>query len=377
MKKKIAAIAVFMAIIVLPTLLWPLLDVLDKTEINENRNPAEYPTVFDNGYFAAFDKFYQDRLPLRKSMIKLYTDVELKLAQIYKNIFQKYGSGYYFVKNNVIVGEKDWLFYNGDDSVSYYSGTNLPTDAELRKMAERAEIVSNYFKSHGKEFVVYVAPNKEQIYGEYMPYGIKIESQIKRLDVMAKYFSENSDFSFVYPKQALLNAKENHQIYYRSDTHWNYAGAYYGFCELMKTLGMPYEDAVLSQTKANACDLALMLAKKDEEDIDYKATYKSQYNVSYLPKTDSEIDSMVSDNPNGKKAVIFGDSYRERFMEYVGKEFTETFVAHRRKFTQNSKFEKEFADADVVVFMSVERYDKQIFGDNGILDNFIKWYGLE
>ena len=182
MKKKLAAIIIFISVLVVPMVFWPLFDYVDKTEIEENRELAAYPDKFDNQYFVNFDKYFLDHLPLRKPAIKAYTTVEKAFTQAYDKLLGDLGLEHFAVQNNVVFGKDDWLFYTGDNSLDYYRGTNLPTADEMQAYAARAAAVNDYFKSLGKTFVIMIIPNKEQMYAEYMPDGIKVHSQKKRME---------------------------------------------------------------------------------------------------------------------------------------------------------------------------------------------------
>ena len=57
--------------------------------------------------------------------------------------------------------------------------------------------------------------------------------EVSRAEQLADYIWDNTDLVYVYPKQALLNAKAEGQIYYQTDTHWNQKGAFVGMQQLM------------------------------------------------------------------------------------------------------------------------------------------------
>ena len=76
-------------------------------------------------FFLNFDDFFMDRIPIRNSVIKFTTNTDLKLDMFYEKILNLFDVEYYITKNNVIYGQKDWLFYTGDNSIGYYRGNNL------------------------------------------------------------------------------------------------------------------------------------------------------------------------------------------------------------------------------------------------------------
>lgn len=376
MKKKLAAAIIFVIVLVFPMALWPLLNYIDNTEINENRTLAPYPDTFNNEYFANFDKYFLDHLPLRNAMINVYTAAERLLNYAYDKILLAFNVEHYIEQNNVVFGDGDWLFYSYDHSLEYYRGTNLPTDVELQRYAERVKLVSDYFKSQGKDFVLMIMPNKEQIYSEYMPVGIKIQSQTKRLDMIGEYFAEHTDVKFLYPKQALLDAKQSYQVYYKQDTHWSRAGGYIGTMELLDMLNIPRGEATLTPYDLYRADLAKMILKDPIKDVDYKCVYRAEikHSVSFA----NDIYSCKTDNPNGRKMILFGDSFRENMIDVFGKEFCESEFIHRNRFnSQNNYFQNEISESDVVIFQAVERYEGEIFGEGGLIDKFINLYNLK
>ncbi len=376
MKKKLAVTIIFIVVLVFPMAFWPLLNYVENVEIYENRAPAPYPDTFDNEYFSKFDKYFLDRVPLRNTSIKIYTDTQRMFNKAYDKLLSALNIDHYIEQNFVVFGKGEWLFYSNDNSLDYFRGTNLPDESELQRYAERARIVSDYFKSQGKDFVIMIMPNKEQIYTEYMPTGIKAHTQNKRMDIINDYFAEKSNVKFLYPKQALLNAKQQYQVYYKQDTHWSKAGGYTGTMELLDELGIARGEATLTPTELYRADLAKMLLQSPIKDVDYDCVYRAEikHSVSFY----DEVHMCKTDNPNGRKMVLLGDSFRENMIDVLCKEFSESLFAHRNRFGESyNYFNEAISAADLVVFQAVERYEGQIFAAGGLLDKFIDLYNLQ
>ncbi len=376
MKKKLAATIIFVVILVFPMVFWPLLNYVDRAEIDENRTLAPYPDTFNNEYFSKFDKYFLDHLPLCNSLIKIYSEAQKTINKAYDKLLLAFNLEHYIEQNNVVFGENNWLFYSNDNSLDYYRGINLPTESEMQSYVDRAKIVSDYFKSQGKDFVIMIMPNKEQIYTEYMPTGIKVHSQTKKLDMVNDYFAEKSDVKFLYPKQALLDAKRNYQVYYKQDTQWSRAGGYFGTLELLDMLGIARAEAALTQVETSSrADLAKMLLQTPIKDVDYDCVYRAE--IKHSVTLSDEVFTAVTDNPNGRKMVLLGDSFRENMIDVLCKEFSQSVLAHRSRFNVSyNYFNEEISAADVVIFQAVERYEGQIFGEGGLLDKFINLYNL-
>ena len=372
MKKKLSAVIIFIIILVIPLISWPIVSRIDQTSINENRQKAAFPQ-FGKNFLRQFDSFFTDNAPYRDRLIRSFHNFDQKLDSMYEKILIALNLPYYKEINNTIIGKENWLFFSGDNSVGYYQGTNLPSREDLQKYVERAEKVNDYFKSQGKEFVIFIAPNKEQIYSEYYPNAFNVINQMKCLDTIVKYFEQNSTVKIIYPKAELINAKQNSQVYYKQDTHWNQLGGYIGSMSLLDGLRVSKGDVVVTQTTRVGGDLANMSLLTPIVDVDY--------DVIYRPEISLEIDSKVnlgylSSNSNNKNLLLFGDSFRVAMSTVLSKEFETSIFNHFDTFTPEDIHQKEFDDANVVVFEAVERYESQIFSVFGILQRFIDYYQL-
>ncbi len=373
MKKKIAAIVIFIFVLVFPMVSWPMLFPLDKTEINENRPPKKFPS-FSNSFISEFDEFFTDHVPFRNNYIKAYSAFEVWLNGLYAKILDKLNVPYYVSKNNVLFGKEDWLFFLGDNSLSYYQGTNLPTEEELASFVEKAEKVNNYFVSQGKEFKIFIAPNKDQIYFEFLPNGISVKNSTKRIDMIVDYFQKHSNVEVIYPKQQLIASKENCQLYYKCDTHWNHAGGYYGTLPLLDALNIQRGEVIMEKIPYSSGDMLNMIAGNPVEDLDFNVNYRPEFSADI--KFSNEQYYCTSTNPNGKNLFLLGDSFRHSMVPILSKEFTKSVFNTRNSFAAGALYETEFAQADTIIFECVERYEQYMFGANEVFDTFIKLYNL-
>jgi len=358
MKTKITIIVLFILCLILPTITWPIAKSFVNVEISENRELKQFPK-FGNQFILDFESYYIDHAPYRSVNIKINSDVDRFFSGIYSNILTKLNIDHYESKNNVLFGENEWLFYLGDDSLSFYTGSNAVTEQELKEYAKKTQLVSDYFKSQGKEFVIYIAPNKEQVYSEYMPKSISVTKNPKRLQTIDYYLNENTDVNFIYPLQELLNNKTNAQLYYKQDTHWNKAGAAYGTIELLKSLNIACSDFEMQEYKTYVGDLSNMLAVAPKEDVDYQITLNN-------------LDSYVSN----KKLTLFGDSFRGGMSEPVKSVFQNSYIDHYNNFNINEDYEL-IENSDIIVFVAVERYTGRILDNGAILDQIINYYNLK
>lgn len=370
MKKKIVAIIMFVVILVFPLLSWPLVSKYSKVTIDENRVLAEKPK-FSLNFFSDFDDYFLDNAPYRSLLIKTYNKINNKLGDMYAGLMDLFKIPYYKSIRSVVFGTNDWLFYQADDSLSYYRGTNHLSQSYIDDYVQRAEKVNNYFKSLGKEMVIFLAPNKEIIYSEYMPKGIYVENQIRRNDIVADNFAKNSNVNFIYAKEALLNAKEFGQIYFRQDTHWNELGAYYGALEIFKKLNIiPGEAKINVNESLFNSDLSKMLNQDGVLDYAYDVNYRPEVEIQSYQDENGNLISTTS-NKNGKNLLILGDSFRYSLIKILFKEFENskekdiTMLLNNKSYYEEIK--NEMNKSNVIILESVERFDTRIYDTLGIL----------
>lgn len=141
------------------------------------------------------------------------------------------------VTNDEIIGKDGWLFNNHFD-------VNKPTRnyetvffsvEELKKIKEELEHEQSQFKLRSTPYFLVVISDKEVIYPEYYPFPDNILTEL-RLNQLIDYLDKNSDFRLIDLRPALLAKKSIEQLYYQNDPHWNDAGAFYGYQEIMRKL---------------------------------------------------------------------------------------------------------------------------------------------
>ena len=385
MKKKLAVVIIFIIILVFPMVTWPIVSTLDLPTVDENREKAKFPQ-FGNDVFKQFDAYFADRAPYRDVLITLYKDVERQLKLLYEKMLPD-DVDYYTEINKVLFGQKDWLFYTGDDSLSYYKGTNLPTEEELQGYVARAEKVNDYFKAQGKEFVIFIAPNKEQIYSEYMPLNLHVVNKVKRADMICDYFRKNSDVKVLYPKDELIAAKKERFTYLQEDTHWNNFGAYVGAKSIFNALHVAIGDVVVTDIPWAGGDLPPMAALTPSSYTAYDVDYRPEVALNYVSVVSNGY-TIESSNKNGKRLFVLGDSftladytssgepYLVGLKGILSKEYEKSSIYHRDRFNPDDTHADEIDDATTVIFEAVERYERSIFADWGLLQTFINIYGL-
>lgn len=86
------------------------------------------------------------------------------------------------------------------------------------------------------KFYVVIIPNKAEIYPEYLPPTIIKVAEKNRTDQILDYMKNDTGIVFIDVRKILLQYKNGIKLFFRSDNHWNYLGAYYGYCQVMQRI---------------------------------------------------------------------------------------------------------------------------------------------
>lgn len=354
MKKhtKITYLSAFAVLLCLPWLCWPFLHGFFSSDSGENRELTSFPefSVKDYAnYSSKLESFYNDHLPFRNLMIRLQTMID-------KNICGQ------TVLHNVILGKKDWLFYNNEEekTISTYRGKILLTQMELETIANNCVAMQRKLESEGKEFVLFIAPNKERVYFEYMPSVYGLPADVYPVLQIVDYLKTHTSVHVVYAYDALMNAKQTLSIpiWYNTDTHWNAVGASIGANELLKELGYDIfdfkEEDFTHIVDDSGYDLAIMANMNgliEERNVYvlrndfYSGTVKKNDISQWLTQYTSECE--------GKNAYFLHDSFGDGMILPVALNFSTTTYQHINYYESGSY--KDY-DSDIVIFETVERY---------------------
>lgn len=348
--KSYVAIALFLLLFGTAYFVWPLLRNSLGTENTENRNLAEMPRFSMDTlseFPAAYEAYLNDHLPFRSQLIKANSAIRYYL-------FRASASA------DVVIGKDGWLFYTADDSTECYLGRKLFTEDELKTIADNMQQAKDRLAEKGIPFVLFIAPNKERMYAEYLPGYYGPPAEVNPLQQVIAYLQTNTDVTVVCPLDALNRKKQESPmqlLYHKTDTHWNELGAYIGVSELMDALGLPWnhERASVEQSQDTTGDLANMLNLPGV--IDPGDTYTvSGCEVPGTQKTEDEFFGSiryVSPSCTNGKLMICRDSFCTAMSGFLGNAFTECNLVHSQAFTMDM-IDRE--QPDYFVLETVERY---------------------
>jgi hypothetical protein len=278
------------------------------------------------------------------------------------------------VSNQVVKGSGSWLFYKSStdgNSIGDYEGTNRYSLSKMNNILNQALVTQQELQSHNIKFVIIVAPNKENIYSEYMP-DTYTHAEISSTDILIDYLAEN-EVNIVSPKQELLANRDEFQLYYSYDTHWNQLGAYIGVKNALESWNISKptlaERSISSYNLAGhyhysgADDLAKMVGMRDSlfnDEIEYEvegtgiinwkefAEELDKNDVQYFYNSDAQINA---------KLILVGDSFRTSMIPSLRETFSDIYVVNRSSYSTEllEEIEPEYLIAEYV-----ERYSNKI-----------------
>ena len=272
--------------------------------------------------------------------------------------------------NGTIFGRDDWMFCNYDNSIAYYCGSNLMSEQQMKDKLSLMQKLQNICDSRGVQLQFMIAPNKEQVYSEYMP-TYTIENSYKRVPGFIDYVKRNSSVKIIYPIDELCAAKSTMSTYYKYDTHWNHYGSFIATQALYKDMGLDYVSPDSVNYSEGSCIWGLVITaglswKDYERDYDHIPDYKPEIE---LFNTDGEIDHIHTEKSavyrtdstasNQSRFVMVGDSFRLYMMPYLERDFQHVSIAHRDNIHD---IEDDIRQADILVVECVERLDDSLNG---------------
>lgn len=356
MNKKISLgnliiIGIFLCVIFMPLYVGWGTDFM--WEDTENRSMADKPT-FElesiDTYCEKMNAYFSDNVPFRKAWLRCNGAIRYGIFKSSNNALS-------------LPGKDGWIFYGdsgGENSVADYMQTNLFSQEQLKDLCASLQGFKNYLDSQGIEFRLMINLNKSHIYLEYMPDSINAGTGITRAEQLIEYLECNSDIEVVYPKNALIEAKEDYLLYCPTDAHWNTIGGYIGFMELQKSINPEFEALPISEispqySTSNWGDVANIInAAWFTNNIWTTSSYKEECILEWKYRTDEDpITYVRNSHGNGLKLLTYNDSYMNQMQEYLAKEYSLCEFVEKDFTIEESEILS--INPDIVVFEILER----------------------
>ncbi len=196
----------------------------DKVSERENRVLANYPESWTDmsDFKQQFDSWLNDNIGFRDQLLTIRTGIMFNTLGIVTG-------------NSVHRGTEGWYYYTKDENLQIATGEYTMNDEILEKILNNHLKIRDKLAEKGIEYVIVMPASKVSIYPEYLGFG---DGEVKEtvVDTVANYINDNSNLKVIRLKEALVNEKSNHQVYFKHDTHWNQRGAYCAYRKIITDL---------------------------------------------------------------------------------------------------------------------------------------------
>lgn len=295
--------------------------------------------------------------------------------------------------DGVIQGKNGWLYYK--DSLDDYLGQDLLSDRSLFNIAHMLSMTQQALEEKGVNFLFTIAPNKNSLYGDNMPYydKLKVSGQTNRENLEDWLKTEKVAYADLY--QALM--EENEVLYHARDSHWNNKGAALAADVLMDALGKDhdsYEGESYTVRRDYTGDLDTMLyplasTADDEIYYDKETTYAT------VEEIQSNFDPRITTvNPVKEGSlVMYRDSFGNALLPYMADAYANAYFSRGIPY---QLMDVETHSADTVIIERAERFlpemsqfppvltakeislteDQELQGSDGAIDVKIKPQGM-
>ena len=266
-------------------------------------------------------------------------------------------------------GQGDWLFL-GDayqDTVAKLKLAIVPDEKELEAVRKSFAKISEAAARHNTRVVLIVGSNKSSIYPEYLPHQI-VPSPVKYSSFFLNELRNIPNLTVYDPEAELLKAKETEGIlYWMTDTHWNFKGAYIAYAGFTKLLDLPVPQVEFRQGKPYSGDLIRIsklvdfpLHPEDNWDVVWKEKpVWIEEEVQGKPSDPFPIAKVTNPQPLSDQYIwVVGDSFTSALRPYLNATFKKIdYLGHWSQKLDNlaADFEKADKKPALIVIVRVER----------------------
>ncbi len=331
----------------------------------EKRNLNKLPSIPESiqafiEYPKAFNLYYSDHFGLREFFTKKY-------FRLMKKFSDKSSV------DDVTFGQDGWLFLGSvkpgyhklNDPMGDAMNINLFSDIDLENFARSLMTIKNWLSNKGIEYVYVIAPNKHTIYFEKLPKYITKLNRESATDQLLRYLQKNTDVMVVDLRKTLLDEKNKHQVYFKTDTHWNHYGANVAQFKIMSKIKPLFPAEKLTPVLLNDNQFNIVTTKGDlaemakiensVEDAPQPVFANTCTPVNEQPKAEStETYTMLCDTQK-LNAVIFGDSFFLALQPYFSRRFyRSTYIWEAMNYNSLAKYVEQ-EQPDIVIDEMIER----------------------
>ncbi len=293
----------------------------------------------------------------RKPLISYFTNFRLALGD---RAFQ-----------DVFVSRGGWLSI--PEHLNSYQRFGQTSPEALKKIQQKIQKLYQKLRAENITLILVIAPNKTTIYPDKLPSGQIINKQSK-LDALKNYLNKYGPPVLVDLRPALKQGRKKHDVYYRTNTHWNAYGSFIAYTEIMKKISKMYpqlapksiNDFELSTGRPILHDISAKIGATSLLEPMISLELKEKTNTQWLTLNDDgtgvPLRIAITPNQNSPTLLMYMDSFGNEMKYFIAPHFsTATFILNHSKYPDLNSMEMIRAiKPNIVIMEFVER-----FFDNG------------
>lgn len=281
-----------------------------------------------------FDTYYQDHFGFREKLTKDYRFLKYSIGDSPSKDVTIGKNGFLFL-GTVKKGYTDFLDPMGD-----YRGVNKYTPEALSALVSYMDSLNQWFAQQGITYALVIAPNKATIYPEMLPNHIQKVSQESAFDQIVSALERLDNFLIVDLRKPLIYAKTKSDVYYKTDTHWNYFGANIAYQTIIENINysqkknLPILEANIQSSPWNGGDLANLTGVKPLDDQQDAPYFSNTCNPTANEHKDGNISIAEFNCGSGLfNLLVFGDSFSNWLKPFLSRTFkNSTFISDKLNF---------------------------------------------
>lgn len=309
----------------------------------EKKELAPLPSLIEDGslninYLGQLGAYFSDRFAFRQQLVSLDSAIRGRVFGV-------------STVDSVVVGKDGWLFYT--DTVNDYTGAQPLSDRALFNIANNVSIMQQYAEARGARFVFTIAPNKNTLYPQFMPYTLTAADRSAHNAVRLRERLDSLGVNYVDLFEMFDSRGE--VLYLERDSHWNDRGALLVCNELLRAAGR--EDAVYPDGDCELVDyigdlnsMLYPLNSKPEKNYDYGIS-----GFDFVTGSGSAEDALIvtscSDAPGS--LLMYRDSFGNSMLPFMARAFGS--AAFMRTVPYNAGLHIGNYMPDAVIVEKVER----------------------
>ena len=210
------------------------------------------------------------------------------------------------------------------------------TSAEVQRIDVHLRTAHDYFSACRIPSAIFIAPNKQSIYGEYL---IRADAgaPATRVDALIHDLSAPAKQMIIDPRPVMRAAKAAHtplRLYNKTETHWNLLGAFYGYLAAVERIAnmMPLANRELASLDHYRItvnpypggDMATRVLFSPWRFPDEDVRLEGKPPISDEREVKIDEAHFVQRNPRGKgRIVLIGDSFATLLVPFLAQHFAE------------------------------------------------------